>query len=95
MKPRTISYETTKLRNMTLMHVSTHKKMKDDPENALNKNYGENLKKIRNKDLSTVEIFEGFPIKKLTVLVKKKSFSLVLNVTPSDQQVNRLSNKPS
>jgi hypothetical protein len=76
------------------MHVSTHKKMKDDRENALNKNYGEIFEKIRNKDLSTVEIFEGFPIKKLTVFVKK-SFSLVLIVNPSDQQVNWLSNKPS
>ena len=46
------------------MYVSTHKKLKDDPENALNKNYGESFEKIQNKDISTVEIFEGFSEKK-------------------------------
>ena len=37
--------------------------MKDDPENALNKNSGESFEKIRNKDLYTV-IFKGFSEKK-------------------------------
>ena len=64
MKPRTISNETPILRNMKLMHVSTHKKMKDDHGNALNKNYGESFEKYEIKPFLLSKFSKVFPKKR-------------------------------